>query len=358
MLTIPTKLVGLLATLAIAGSAYIYLRVGAVIPPSHGEAEPIAACEELGVTAAGRKCYEEALTAILVAEGADRAVALLSPLEQASPIVKTYCHGIAHVLGHAGFAHYGSMKDALSHGTMDCFAGYFHGVLEVALPEAPEYATAIKEACAGTSQRDGEFKFYQCVHGLGHGVTAFRQYDVEEALSDCDLLSTDWQRTSCHGGVFMENIDIKLSHAMGAVRQGRLQDDGSDFWPCLAVAAGYRVACLRMITARILPAHSHNWQYAATACDGLTNPVYRSACFESYGRDAAGEALHTSLSRVNELCDAAPADVRDTCYQTAAAVIATHYVDPERPKEICERAGEWQEACERGRKDIARSLAG
>src|SRR3990172_4033186 len=139
------------------------------------------------------------------------------------------------------------------------FAGYFHGVLEVALPEAPDYTAAVKEACSGTSQKDGEFRFYQCVHGLGHGVTAYRQYDVENALGDCDLLATSWQKKSCWGGVFMENIDSKFAHAMGLEQQGKLIDDGSYFWPCLSVAEGYRPACLRMITARILPKHGRDW---------------------------------------------------------------------------------------------------
>jgi len=329
------------------------------VPPADGVfLSSLPDCEKKGSQADGRKCYEEYLIELLKTQGADVAIPQMGRFETGSPTVKVYCHGIAHTLGHAGYEHYGSLSEALSHGTMDCFAGYFHGAIEVALPEAEDYSVMVRDACSGMSGRDGEFKFYQCVHGLGHGVTSFRQYDVEGALADCDLLHTAWQRESCWGGVFMENIDSKFVTAMGYERQGRLQDDESDFWPCLSVAEGYRPPCLRMITARILPKHNRDFSYAREACDNLTNQTYRTYCFESYGRDAAGDGLHSELSLVNRLCDAAPGDVQETCYETAAAVVATHYADPERAQPICDRAGVYQEACERGKKRIANSLAG
>lgn len=318
----------------------------------------IGACERLGVSAKGRDCYEDYLTSILKTEGAEAALREMKALEEKSAIVRTYCHGIAHTLGHAGYEFYGTLSEALSHGSMDCFAGYFHGVLEVALPEAADYPAAVKEACSGMSQKDGEFRFYQCVHGLGHGVTAYRQYDIEQALGDCDLLASSWQKESCWGGVFMENIDSKFAHAMGPERQGRLRDDGSDFWPCLSVGEEYRPACLRMITARILPKHGRDWHYTKDACDRLDVSLYRRLCFESYGRDAAGESLSAGLQRANELCDMVPGEMRDTCYETAAAVVATHFADPERAEPICARAGESRNACERGKERIAKSLAG
>lgn len=318
----------------------------------------LSECEQQGLSASGRECYEAYLTHLLQQSGAEKAVSQLGVFEKESPIVKTYCHAIAHNLGHEGYKYYGNAKEALSQGSMDCFAGYFHGVLEIALPEAADYQQAIVDACTGTGGQDGEFRFYQCVHGLGHGVTAYRQYDVEKALSDCDLLASPWQKESCWGGVFMENIDGKFAHAMGLEQQGRLTDDGSDFWPCLSVGEGYRPACLRMITARILPKHGRDWDYTKKACAGLSNDSYRRSCFESYGRDAAGESLSAGLDRVNTLCDAAPADMRDTCYETAAAVVATHYADPTKADPICVKAKEYRSACEAGAKRIAESLAG
>jgi hypothetical protein len=156
----------------------------------------------------------------------------------------------------------------------------------------------------------------------------------------------------------MENIDSKFVTAMGFERQGALQDDETDFWPCLSVDEQYRPPCLRMITARILPKHGRSFAYASQACDGLEVDRYRGLCFESYGRDSAGEALHTELTKVNELCDAVPPDVRATCYETGAAVIATHYADPDRVQPVCDKAGEYRDACERGRQRIAQSLAG
>jgi len=49
--------------------------------------------------------------------------------------------------------------------------------------------------------------------------------------------------------------------------------------------------------------------------------------------------------------------MRDTCYETAAAVVATHYADPDKAQPICNLAGQSKEACERGKNRIAQSLA-
>src|SRR3989442_12919190 len=41
---------------------------------------------------------------------------------------------------------------------------------------------------------------------MGHGLTMFRGHDLPQALTDCDLLSDGWDRESCYGGAFMENV--------------------------------------------------------------------------------------------------------------------------------------------------------
>jgi hypothetical protein len=41
---------------------------------------------------------------------------------------------------------------------------------------------------------------------VGHGLTALYAHDLRRALTGCDLLNTDFLRSSCYGGAFMENI--------------------------------------------------------------------------------------------------------------------------------------------------------
>ena len=61
---------------------------------------------------------------------------------------------------------------------------------------------------------------FQCLHGLGHGLTANAEHDIFRALRLCDALEGDWDRGSCYSGVFMENI-IFATHQVEAARVRR-----------------------------------------------------------------------------------------------------------------------------------------
>ncbi len=47
---------------------------------------------------------------------------------------------------------------------------------------------------------------FQCVHGIGHGLTMFYAHNSAAGVGGCDLLREHWDRESCYGGAFMENI--------------------------------------------------------------------------------------------------------------------------------------------------------
>ena len=89
-------------------------------------------------------------------------------------------HQIAHSIGHAGYAHYhDNAAQALAHGSMTCWSGYYHGVVERAFAGVPraKVASLARKLCTGSEINKTYFLLYQCVHGLGHGLMIYSLND-------------------------------------------------------------------------------------------------------------------------------------------------------------------------------------
>src|SRR5690606_20446047 len=71
--------------------------------------------------------------------------------------------------------------------------------------------------CAAQRGDEGEqWLLFQCAHGMGHGLLMLAGYHLPTALEWCDLVSDPWERESCYGGVFMENIvHVTMPHHTG-----------------------------------------------------------------------------------------------------------------------------------------------
>jgi hypothetical protein len=180
--------------------------------------------------------------------------------------------------------------------------------------------------------RASMFLFFQCAHGMGHGVMALHQNHVPMALETCDLATDDFIRGSCYGGVFMENI-VNVTHphhtaeghagtqghgqhaaagadahgGHGATQQAGMSHgewkalDRNDFqYPCNAVAAKYKDSCYTMQTSVVLYFTQGDLGAAARACGEAPNE-YRGTCFASLGRDITAYAAQNH-QRSLEFC--------------------------------------------------------
>ena len=84
-------------------------------------------------------------------------------------------------------------------------------------------------------------------------------FDLPWSLRTCHKLLTDFDRVSCTGGVFMQNLDT----TMGTSRYLRAKDP---LYPCTAVPERDKVYCYLMVTSRILTLDGYNWRKAAAWC--------------------------------------------------------------------------------------------
>ena len=96
---------------------------------------------------------------------------------------------------------------ALAEGNGICASGYYHVLLEGKLAGVAkdEVAEVARSVCDQTKSTASSFVYYQCVHGLGHGLMLSTRYELPGALRLCHGLRTDFDRVSCTGGVLMEN---------------------------------------------------------------------------------------------------------------------------------------------------------
>jgi hypothetical protein len=277
-----------------------------------------------------RGCFRQAFGNIAFSRGPQAALALLDRDSRTIPGVQADCHQIAHNIGHAGLAHYhNGAAVALAHGAMTCNSGYYHGVIERAFSGVPrERVTRIaRRLCTGGAVTKEQFLLYQCVHGLGHGLMIYSGLDLPYSLKVCHQLRTQFDRVSCTGGVFMQN----LMPGMGTSRYLRKNDP---IYPCNVVTQRDKVYCYLMVTSRILTLNGFDWAKTAATCR-RSEKGWVATCFQSYGRDASGFTQYHPR-RTIRICLLAGKDAGE-CMYGAARDYGNNYAGGPEAARLCNR---------------------
>ena len=279
-----------------------------------------------------RNCYTQLLSERLNKRGLADAVATLDQLTAADPDVAEHAHEYAHGIG---IEAYGTSADIT--GTFAaCGDGYSsgcrHGVIQayfesrhqVTQPEVEALCQPFKSAA------QSRWVLFQCVHGMGHGLTMFHGHDLPRALTDCDLLTDGWDRESCYGGAFMESIiNATTPHhpASQLAAQGhhatastfKAIEPKDPLYPCSIMADRYLHACYQMQTSVMLNLNKGDIGDAARSCERAPANV-RPVCFQSLGRDATSYTARDPQKTVN-LCHKAREPYRPACYFGAAKAL-------------------------------------
>lgn len=206
------------------------------------------------------------------------------------------CHNRAHEVGRIAYDIRGSV--AFKECGVGCHSGCLHGAMEAFFAEE---GTANMESSLSLlcSEELNGFFAHQCLHGVGHGLMAWTDYDLPEALAACDQLSTPSAQSSCHTGVFMENIVGGLGESQGGHDSAWLSNDSH--FPCNAVDEKYKSSCYFLQTSRMVAMFSGNFTKVAEEC-AKAPAYYSSACFESMGRDVSG-TFSRNASRAIAACE-------------------------------------------------------
>jgi len=265
-------------------------------------------------------------------------------------LVRSLCHPLVHVIGREAAQRYPDVGEAYIQGDHFCWSGYYHGVMEgilrdVAPADLPQMINGICDSIPGKATYS--FYYYNCVHGLGHGVMYVTQNELFEALELCDSIDGQWEKESCYGGVFMENVITDFENHFTKYLKPQ-----EPLYPCTAVPEKNKHVCYLMQTSYVLKQNGYNFADAFEQCSGVTGENHQITCYQSIGRDASGSTVsdaqrtkaycmlgkdlsqqtHCAIGAVKDfisyfhsdtqakqLCNAFSADIQNVCLDTAAS---------------------------------------
>jgi mono/diheme cytochrome c family protein len=327
--------------------------------------------------AADPACYLQAFGNLAYRDGPTVALARFSHMIESTPAVEEVCHPIAHMIGAATLLRFkGNVGKAFAAGSAVCGSGYYHGLLQWKLAGVPaaQIRTVARTVCASVRRQASFFVYYQCVHGLGHGLMLYTRSDLPVALRLCHGLADNFDRESCTGGVFMENQRPSFGGPSKWLRAKDL------LYPCDIVSRFDKTYCYLMVTSQILSRNGYDWRKTAAWCR-RSSPGFVDLCFQSYGRDASGasrqdpagirricanagsgqqQCLYGAVRdilnnqpgdpRAKQLCDAVAARDRSECFFGIGTMIGTQYATPAARAAACRSfaAGATLDECVRG----------
>jgi cytochrome c553 len=276
-------------------------------------------------------CYKQAFGNIAYDDGPETALARLASTMRTNQEVNSGCHQIAHEIGHAAYVRYhDNAAQALANGSMTCWSGYYHGVIERAFGGVPrsKVASIARSLCTGKEINKTYFLLYQCVHGLGHGLMIYSLNDLPYSLGVCDKLATAWDQSSCTGGVFMQNFlpgPMQLTPTKWVSKKDLL-------YPCNKVKDRDKLYCYLMVTSRILPAVHYDFRKTAAWCR-KAETGWVGTCFQSFGRDASGFSVQNP-HRIVQLCRLA-GSMEGECVYGGSRDLTSNDAGPARAIKMC-----------------------
>jgi hypothetical protein len=169
---------------------------------------------------------------------------------------------------------------------------------------------------------------------------AIQQNELFQALHTCDTLVDKWESDASYGGVFMENIMAQNnpSHPSQYLRPEQ------PLYPCTRVDTRYAEECYKMQTSYSLQTQGNDFTKVFDLC--ATADDFRSTCYQSLGRDAAGQNNY-DVAKTRATCMLGKShDARSNCVIGAAKTFVSNYQDYTQAKALCESVdAELRAAC-------------
>jgi hypothetical protein len=281
-------------------------------------------------------CYEQAYGNIAYRRGPKAALSLVE--KKYAGGADPSCHRIVHMIGSAALArNKGNVARTFAEGASTCWSGYYHGVLVRAFQDVKTYnADALgaksRALCSDRQIGASSWLSYQCLHGLGHGLMISTGYRLPLSLDVCRRLATAWDRTSCKGGVFMENFVTSFGGQSPWVR------DNDPLYPCNWVGERDKYPCYQQATTRIIRVVGLDWEKIAQAC-AEAEPDWIDTCFGSFGQNASVQGFRKPEKIVATCAVARPYGGEQECVRYAAMDIAGTYERGKEAASLCDMSG-------------------
>lgn len=246
----------------------------------------------------GDQCLSDYYIGLVNSHGSGVAVKDVKRRFSKNAYVASQCHPIMHSIGIEASKKYPNVAEAFANADSFCWSGFYHGILEGVVGRIGEenLLTQINGICDGIPGKEKyNFDYFNCVHGIGHGIMELKGDNLFTSLDICDSLKGDWEQNSCYGGVYMENVMVYNRYGKSDYLKA------SDVaYPCDAVKDKYKPQCYLNQTSFALELNKYDFTKTFSMCTGV-EAEYRDICNQSMGRDAGNQASHDS-NRTKELC--------------------------------------------------------
>ena len=286
----------------------------------------------VGVESNNFFCYEEHYVKLVKEHGITAAFDDLKTRYPTTPYVVAQCHPLTHVIGREAALMFKTPGEAYKDGEGFCWSGYYHGILETFLGKIgrnnlPQEINGICDSVEGKARYS--FDYYNCVHGLGHGVMAITDTELFQSLAYCDLLEGDWEQQSCASGAYMENVIVDgLNHFTKYLKPEE------PLYPCTESPDKYKNTCYLMQTSYILKVNGGDFLDTFAWCR-KAEELYRATCFQSLGRDASGRNSSEVAATRRSCLLGADFFERSNCVVGAVKDITSYFDSDTEAKKFC-----------------------
>jgi len=285
-----------------------------------------------GPDAADWDCYDTYYNDLTRAHGVPAAFADLKARYGTDGYVASQCHPITHVIGRAAAQDAANVSEAYRMGDSFCWSGFYHGVLEAIIARIGN-ENLIKELdgiCADIPGKERYvFDYYNCVHGLGHGIMAATDNELFDSLGTCDHLTGRWEQASCASGVYMENVIVD-----GKLHVTKYLNPEDPVYPCNKSPEKYKQTCYLMQTSYMLKVVGGDFRKVFERCAAVEKP-YDITCYQSLGRDVSGQSISDVETTRRHCLLGHDAPARTHCFIGAVKDFISYYHSDVQARELC-----------------------
>ena len=271
---------------------------------------------------------------------------IVSHYEQSLP----YCHQEVHRLGKVLYTFIDDLPLALSYADQTCSGAVYHAVVETFfemqyLDDVDPEDIDITVICPTNPENSYALERWQCLHGVGHGLSKIYDHDVFLAVKRCEEFESGLEQVSCFKGTFMENI-IQYKK----IGDGTFSNDDIMF-PCNTVDAKYAPACYHYHTNYLFKQKGGSISQTFNECDKVVPEEFVKYCYYGMGRHLSIQVFDNMEISIR-VCKMGSSEYHSYCFAgMVMALVNIRGIDqgfefckiiPEENKEGCyDGLGKW-----------------
>ncbi len=203
-----------------------------------------------------QQCWDTQLTTVLEESGIREAFTYFVQLYKTEPEVPKACHEWGHILGKAAYKKYSETGELiLVPEAAYCGYGYFHSFIAELVKNTGDYTKVLEFCTVVENTLQGELKgiHRNCVHGVGHGTTAWLlenpenwgqfQKTVGEGTAICEhVYANPDDLSECYDGIFNE-LHLDLFNDRYGFSFAAFMSKNDPFWICQEQQDRHKRAC-------------------------------------------------------------------------------------------------------------------